>query len=66
MKAGNEFETTLNPEQAANILHISKATLANWRSLRTGPNYIKIGNRCIYKRSEIERFLREHEVRLDE
>jgi len=65
MTAQNGLDETLTPKQTAEILKISSGTLANWRAGRTGPNYIKFGNRCLYKRSEIERFLREHEIRLD-
>lgn len=35
---------------------VSARTLANWRSLSTGPRYIKLGGRIIYKLSSIEEF----------
>lgn len=31
-------------------------TLANWRSARTGPPFLKIGGRVMYERAELERY----------
>lgn len=37
-------------------LGVSVGTLANWRSARVGPSYLKIGSRVMYPVSEIEQF----------
>lgn len=34
--------------------NISKSTLANWRSNREGPPYVKIGGRVMYKLADVE------------
>lgn len=33
---------------------ISKSTLANWRSNREGPPYVKVGGRVMYRLSDVE------------
>ena len=33
---------------------VTLATLATWRSRRTGPAYVKIGGRVLYRREAVE------------
>lgn len=33
---------------------VTMATLANWRSNGSGPKYLKIGGRVLYRRADIE------------
>ncbi len=50
----------LTPEQAAQYLHRTPATLANWRSNgRYRLSFVKCGSRILYRRSAIEAFLNE-------
>ena len=50
----------LNNAQAANFLGINPKTLANWRSLGLGPNYIRYGDgpkgRVVYDMSDLIAF----------
>ncbi len=39
---------------------IHKGTLANWRSKGTGPQYIKLNGRVLYRVSDIEAWERDH------
>jgi hypothetical protein len=35
---------------------VTKATLATWRSRNTGPAFVKIGGRVLYRREDIESY----------
>ena len=53
-----ENDAVLRATQAAEYLGLKPRTLANWRSLRTGPEFIKIGSHAIgYRKSALEKFL---------
>ena len=45
--------------ETADLLGISPATLETWRSRRVPhqPPYFKVGNRVVYQRAEVERFM---------
>lgn len=49
----------LTPEQTANILGVSRATLTAWRCTRRveGPKYVKVGRLVRYSASEVQRFI---------
>ncbi len=48
------------------MLAVSVETLAQWRSQRRGPKYIKMENRLIrYRRADLEKYMDEHSVELD-
>lgn len=47
----------LTPKAVAQIYKFSEKTLANWRTLGIGPDFFKVGNRCFYRRTEIEEFV---------
>lgn len=62
----------LNTEEAANILGVSKHTLAGWRRKRDmgfsdmGPDYIAIGYKTIaYRLEDVEKFGREKNYIID-
>lgn len=50
-------ETLLRPDQAADYLNLSKATLAKWRVHGDGPAHLKIGSRIAYSMGDIEEWL---------
>ncbi|MES9804971.1 helix-turn-helix transcriptional regulator [Streptomyces cinereoruber] len=60
-------EQLLTPKQVQAEYGFSTQTLANWRWLEQGPDYIKQtpgkGGRIKYKRSAIESWLTQHTVR---
>ena len=49
----------LNEQEAAVLLNTAVRTLRNWRALRKGPPYRKIGQRAVrYHRADLEVFAR--------
>jgi len=60
---GRPEDRLLTPDEAADFLRSSPQTLAQWRSQRRGPRYIKLENRSIrYRSSDLENYLVEHSV----
>ncbi|MHC0430674.1 helix-turn-helix transcriptional regulator [Streptomyces sp. O3] len=48
----------LTPKQAATYLSVSPGTLANWRYRNEGPDYVKLGSRCVrYRPTDLELWL---------
>jgi len=50
------------PEEAGEFLRKSQNTLKNWRNLRIGPNYIKIGNSVLYEKQDLIDYVRAGKV----
>lgn len=50
-------EKFVTPAEAAAILHKTKATLANLRYYRKGPNYHKVGQRILYSVNDLNNYL---------
>lgn len=48
---------TVKPTAAAEMLGLSRGTLANWRAEGRGPRYIKSGKQILYRVSDIEAWL---------
>jgi Helix-turn-helix domain len=44
------------PEEVSEYLRVTVKTLKNWRSLRTGPRYLKAGGRVRYRWADVERW----------
>jgi predicted site-specific integrase-resolvase len=55
-----EVSTT---EEAARFLRLQKQTLEAWRLRGTGPAFVKLGRRVVYRREALERFMAEQERR---
>ena len=52
------MRTLLNANEAAEILGVSKATLAKWRCSGTGPSFVKLGlRRVAYQVHALEEFV---------
>lgn len=48
----------LTPSEASAILVVDKLTLANWRSARKGPPWVRVGDRIIrYPRAGLAEFI---------
>ena len=60
MDALQEVSTT---EEAARFLRLQKQTLEAWRLRGTGPPFVKLGRRVVYRREALERFMAERERR---
>ncbi len=46
----------LDPEKVAELLKKTPASLAQWRHLKRGPKYYKIGRKVQYKQSDVDDF----------
>ncbi len=55
-----EINTT---EEAARYLRLRRQTLETWRLKGTGPAFLKLGRRVVYRREALERFMAERERR---
>lgn len=44
----------LTPAELARRWRVSVQTLANWRSRQSGPPYVKLGRRVLYRFSDVE------------
>lgn len=48
----------LNEKEVAAKLGIATGTVRNWRCLRTGPAYVKLGKRAVrYRRADVDAFI---------
>ena len=52
----------MNAREAAAKLGIHPSTLARWRSEDTGPQYVRMGARLMYRESAIEQWITKHTV----
>jgi hypothetical protein len=50
----------LTQQELADRWRLSPRTLERWRSSRSGPAFLKLGNRCLYPISEIEAYEQVH------
>lgn len=58
-----DLDAALQPADAAAFLGVSTKTLANWRSLGQGPDYVKYhGRRVAYLRADLEAYRRANRV----
>jgi len=57
------MSSLLTPTKAAQFLNIPEGTLAQWRSQRRGPPFIKLESRLVrYRQSDLENYLSKHAV----
>ena len=55
----------LTPDKVAELLHISPRTLANWRWLKRGPAYVKLGERkVLYRQKDLDFWMDEAGLRI--
>jgi excisionase family DNA binding protein len=47
----------LTVQELAEYLAIPPKTLANWRSIKLGPDYVKVGGAVRYRRSDVLRWI---------
>lgn len=51
---------SLTTDEAARYLEVSAVTLKRWRAIRTGPPYLRVGQRKIrYRVEDLDSWLRE-------
>ncbi|HJF46142.1 helix-turn-helix transcriptional regulator [Thermophilibacter provencensis] len=55
-----EMRGVVRAPEAARLLGVSEGTLANWRSLRKGPKFARMGTRTVvYPLGELQRYIDE-------
>jgi predicted site-specific integrase-resolvase len=55
----------LREKETAKTLGVAVQTLRNWRHLRKGPPYIKLGRAIRYRDEDLAAFLEKHRVTPD-
>jgi predicted DNA-binding transcriptional regulator AlpA len=55
----------LDVKEAAEYLGVAVQTLANYRSKRVAPNYIKIGKRVLYDQPVLDQFIDARRINLE-
>ena len=58
MLANNEL---LSEGETAELFGLAPVTLRNWRSLRQGPAFVKIGRKAFYRRETITKWIASRE-----
>ena len=53
----------LDEIQVAAMTGLSRRTLQNWRFLKKGPAFFKVGRRVLYAPEDIAEFIERHRVR---
>jgi len=60
---GSDSNSLLTPKEAAEFLGLPESTLAQWRSQRRGPVYVKLESRLVrYRRSDLDVYIGQHLV----
>ena len=57
-----ENVNSLNDIKAADYLGIAPQTLRNWRHLKKGPSYVKLGRRVLYRLEDLKAFMESHTI----
>ncbi|MEU1642042.1 helix-turn-helix transcriptional regulator [Micromonospora zamorensis] len=52
-----ERKPLADPRQVAAYLGVAEKTLRQWRYLKTGPKFTKVGGRIRYRWSDVEKYL---------
>lgn len=51
-------KSVMTPTELSELIGVEEKTLANWRTAgKTGPRFVKVGNRILYRRATVERWL---------
>lgn len=49
----------MSTDEVADLIHVKRRTLEDWRSNRTGPRFGRFGKEVRYLRSDVEAYVRE-------
>ena len=60
LQHGSAMEEALDTAAAARFVGVSPSYLCRLRVLGTGPEFHKLGRRCVYRRSALEAYLAAH------
>lgn len=59
------MEELLNDKTTAKMIKMSVQTLRNWRHMRKGPTYLKIGRSVRYRQEDLEKFLKNNRIKIE-
>lgn len=63
---GSDSNSLLTPKEAAEFLGLPESTLAQWRSQRRGPLYVKLESRLVrYRRSDLAGYIAQHLIQTE-
>jgi hypothetical protein len=62
MAANPMVVTAVDENQASKILGVAVQTLRNWRHLRRGPAYVKMGRSVRYQVKDLEAYLQRKKI----
>ena len=52
-----DVEPLLSTDEVSRVLVIPAGTLANWRSMGTGPRFLRVGRHVRYRRTDVEAWI---------
>jgi len=55
----------LNEKEVSELTGFALPTIRNWRFLRKGPSYIRVGRSIRYELNEVLSYMRKHSVNLE-
>lgn len=50
------------PDELAVLLDVTTDTLAEWRSKKTGPDFVKLGKKVMYRADDVKEWMDHHVV----
>jgi predicted DNA-binding transcriptional regulator AlpA len=62
MVANSMLVTAVDERQASKLLGVAVQTLRNWRHLRRGPAYVKMGRSVRYQVKDLEAYLQRKKI----
>ena len=57
-------EERFTHKEAAKYLGIAAQSLYNWRSQRRGPDYVLMGSKIMYLKSDLDKFIESKKIKL--
>ena len=58
-------EERFTHKEAAAYLGIATQSLYNWRSQRRGPDYVLMGSKILYLKSDLDKFIESNKIKLN-
>lgn len=52
----------MDVNETAEFLHVAKITLDMWRSAKTGPPYVRVGRRVLYRLADLREWVAARQV----
>ena len=59
-------DTIMSPVELSEFLGLPLGTLANWRYLGRGPTFLHVGRHVRYRRSDVDRWLKDNTRLVDD